>query len=237
MKSTTHFAMAHILASSLQSYNIHVNQIAFAYGNISPDYVPTMVVNPHFGKVCTKNIEDFTAELSQIPISKSGIVNAEYSKKLGIICHYICDYFCYAHNSDFNGSLRQHAKYENNLDSFMRRYWFRLLENGNKLDLTLSYKQDDIAKDIDKIKREYYEKGYTRENDLNYALHACLTAIISTVKLSEKEVNKQNCISTIDSKANKGYATGKCYVYKMFLFKNRNNNIFFIPDLMKPLNA
>ena len=237
MKSTTHFAMAYILSSTLQKRGIHVNQIAFAYGNIAPDYVPTMIVNPHFGKVCTKNIDDITAELSQIPVSKSGCVSAEYSKQLGVICHYICDYFCFAHNEDFQGNLRDHAKYENKLDSVMRRYWLKLLENGNKSTLTYSAEQDDISKDVDKIKRDYYAANYTHENDLNYALSACLTAITSTVHLSRKKAIDLECSTFIDAKATKGFATGKCYVYKMFFFKNRNNNIFFIPDLMHPIKA
>lgn len=237
MKSTTHFAMAHILAAALQKRGIHVNQIAFAYGNIAPDYMPTMIVNPHFGKVCTKNIEDITTELAEIPLPKNGYVNAEYSKRLGIMCHYICDYFCYAHNGDFNGNLRQHANYENELDTFMRHYWFRLLENGFKAELTCSEKQADISIDIDKIKKDYFAAGYSTQNDLNYALNACLSVITSIVDISKNEAVEQKCSIFFDRSRTKGYATGKCYVFKMFLLRNRNNNVFFIPDLMSPLKA
>jgi hypothetical protein len=31
---------------------------------------------------------------------------------MGVVCHYVCDYFCYSHSPAFQGNLWDHIKYE-----------------------------------------------------------------------------------------------------------------------------
>ena len=38
-------------------------------------------------------------------------------------------------------------------------------------------------------------------------------------------------------KAFKGYATGDNLIFRMFLFKYRNSNLFFLPEYMPPIGA
>ena len=120
MKSTSHFALAHLMYASLQKRNIYLNRVAFVYGNIAPDYTPTLLVPPHFSKNCSRITTKIIDDLSQTPICSNGRVGAEYSKQLGLLCHFLCDSFCFAHNDDFSTGLKQHVIYENKLDSYLR---------------------------------------------------------------------------------------------------------------------
>jgi hypothetical protein len=38
--------------------------------------------------------------------------SARFSYSLGIVSHYVCDYFCYPHHPSFKGGLREHIAYE-----------------------------------------------------------------------------------------------------------------------------
>lgn len=238
MKSTSHFAMGHLLYASLQKRGIYLNRIAFVYGNIAPDYTPAMLVSPHFNKVCTRSLTELISTLPQLPLGANGRVGAEYSKQLGIMCHFLCDYFCFAHNDDFAGSIKQHRKYEDELDAFMRRECLKLLDVGAKNHVSAQLSSRLLWNCIEARKEEYLSLGYTLENDLMFSFDACVTSISTLVALSQKVPVPATTISVEDIFTSlKGYATGDCLIYRMFFFRNRRNNIFFLPDLMPPIRA
>lgn len=241
--------MGHLLYEALQSRGIYLNRIAFVYGNIAPDYAPTMLVPTHFGKACTRAIDDIANELSEHYLNDTGRVSAEYSKQLGIMCHFICDYFCFAHNKDFSGNLKQHMAYENRLDLFLRRCCVKMYENkesaansffdldGNS-EIQLSGSTKNLSMDIDSLKSDYLSLGNTFRNDLSFAFDTCMLSISSIIAMSKKVVPHHSDVWIDELLAPlKGYATGNNLVFRMFFFKNRNNNIFFLPELIPPLRA
>ncbi|NLV85676.1 MAG: zinc dependent phospholipase C family protein [Clostridiales bacterium] len=249
MKSTSHFAMGHLLYASLQARGVHLNRIAFVYGNIAPDYAPQLLFPTHFGKVCFRAVDGIAKELSQLPLDESGRVNAEYSKQLGIMCHFICDYFCFAHNKGFSGGLAQHVAYENRLDLYLRRCCAKLFDKETaptvaffdldaKKDIALSYSTDILMDDIEEQKGEYLALCNSLRNDLRFSFDMCMQAILSLVSISKKVPSPHYDFWFDDLMLPlKGYATGNSMVFKMFFLRNRNNNIFFLPELMPPIAA
>jgi hypothetical protein len=235
MKSTSHFAIAHLLYYSLREQGISLDRTAFAYGNIAPDYRPALAVTPHFGRVCTRNIEELSRELAQIPLDGSGTVGAEYSKRLGMVCHYICDYFCLAHNRSFLGGVKQHMLFENELDQYLRTHWKDLPENSAFERLSRSRGVHQLLGRLETEKSAYCKNGYSFENDLTCAFRACLAVISAVVAMSGAVCVQRNERAEELPLTLKGFATGNCYVFRMFFYKNRNNNIFFMPELMQPI--
>ena len=74
-------------------------------------------------------IVKFVKALSETPVKEEGqCIGPEYSMRLGLMCHFICDYFCFAHNADFTGSLTQHITYERDLDEYLRENCKELLD-------------------------------------------------------------------------------------------------------------
>lgn len=238
MKSTSHFAIGHFLYAAMQSRGINLNRVAFVYGNIAPDYDPNLLFPTHFSKTCERRISEIAAELSELPLEKHGRVGAEYSKQLGILCHFICDYFCRAHNKDFEGGLKHHAFYENRLDFYLRKSCLRIFDIHDDTMPVLSPSAARLTDDIAKIKSEYLSVPHTLETDLDYAFRVCLQAICSLVLMSQQldavhvELWLEDLIAQL-----KGYATGNSLVFRMFFYKNRHSNIFFLPDLMPPIYA
>lgn len=232
MKSTSHFAIAHLVYASLKNKGVLLDRTAFAYGNIAPDYIPTMVFPTHFSKTCTRKIEEISRELASRPLHHSGRADADYSMRLGMMCHYICDYFCFAHNKDFTGSLKQHAAFETALDAYMRKNCLELLDIHCEKPLSVSSDCDALMRKLADQKQSYCTQGYTFDNDLRFSFDFCLNAAASLTAMSRR-LDARKAQEAMEKEL-ESFATGNCYVFRMFLFKNRNRNIFFLPELLMP---
>jgi hypothetical protein len=156
--------MAHLLYAAFRTRGIYLNRTAFVYGNILPDQTPAMWVAPHFSRVCSRRSAEILNTLSRLPLPDSGRVGAEYSKELGIMCHFLCDYFCFAHNADFSAGLKQHVAYENELDAYLRKNCLETLDLDGRAPLPpLSGPRALIAR-TEALKRAYAEKGHSLQS-------------------------------------------------------------------------
>ena len=108
--------MARVIGSVIsRKYPDMLDYRSFNYGNIIPDYDPRLISIPHYKE---KSFERITAM-----IEKAGTINAKqcFSYEIGIINHYICDYFCQAHNySEYDNYVR-HLVYEKKLSNEISR--------------------------------------------------------------------------------------------------------------------
>ena len=238
MKATSHFAVAHLIYAALQKRGIYLNRTAFVYGNIAPDQTPAMWVAPHFSKVCSRTTSEILTELSQVPVCSTGRIGAEYSKQLGYMCHFLCDYFCFAHNEDFTGGIKQHVAYENELDAFLRRNCLKVLDMDASMPVQSFASTGELIWHNESSKIEYLEIGHSLKNDLTYSYDACVSSIVNIVAISKRVPAAAMSIELDDFvKAFKGYATGDNLIFRMFLFKYRNSNLFFLPEYMPPIRA
>jgi len=236
MKATSHFAMAHIINAALKQRGIYLDRIAFVYGNIEPDYTPVMWVNPHFNKVCLRTISNNFLELPKVPVCSSGLVGAYYSKRLGMMCHFLCDYFCYAHNDSFSGNISQHISYENELDLFLRSNCLELLDIDEAIEIQPLAGISELFYSLETSHEKYLKAGFSLQNDLCSAFEACISSIVNILALSKRVQAAATSIQLEDFIASlKGYATGNSVVFRMFMFKYRNANLFFLPELMPPI--
>lgn len=105
------------------------------------------------------------------------ILNNFFSKKIGIISHYLCDYTCYPHakRMTFANSMRAHIKYEMDLNEYAKTHIF----TNNIIEVsTEELKNSNIIKLLPKVKNyinkvveEYMNQKESFATDLNYALN------------------------------------------------------------------
>lgn len=116
MLKTSHLKVADNTLNIIQSkINWKINRKAYLFGSIAPDFncvFPTHTIKGTFKR--------FKHKLYRMENSGSNLVK---SFTLGVITHYICDYFCYAHNLSHPNP--KHALYE--------RYMREHIEMHNKL--------------------------------------------------------------------------------------------------------
>lgn len=226
MKSASHFAMAQLLYASMKARGCDLNLVPFIYGNISPDYSPNILLKPHFTKTCTKHINSHIFSLANKRVSPSGRLDADYAVELGVLCHFLCDYFCFAHSRDFSDNLKEHRAYEAQLDVFLRGNCFELLDIEGRESLKAYASPFLLRNSLDMAKAEYTENGYTFRNDLEYAFNACMSCIFSLIKLSQTvESRHKPCILQYDIS---DLEFIRLAAFRMFLYRNRDSELMFL---------
>ena len=91
MMKTSHIKVANKTLESIQeNINWKINRKAFLFGSVAPDI--NCIFPAHTVKGTFKR---FKHKLLRMDSSESNLIK---SFTLGVITHYICDYFCYAHN-------------------------------------------------------------------------------------------------------------------------------------------
>lgn len=185
MKSASHHAMGHLLHQTLEASGIHLDKEMFVLGNLLPDYLPELILSPHFTAKCQREILVFTGVLAAQHVDRMGEIPAEYALRLGILCHYITDYFCFAHCREFGKTLMKHAVYEQALDDFFRKHY-----SADECRLTASSSvQCDCAKDVAleifQTKRRYQASERAYSTDVQFAFTTCFDAIRRILVLSE----------------------------------------------------
>jgi len=123
MKLHHHIKIGKMLLNKLgDTYKI--NRKAYLFGTVAPDL---NCIYPAHRLNCTE--DRFHKRLEIIDNTNINIVK---SFELGVITHYICDYFCYAHNIDSIGLM--HKRYEKNLYRFFNKHIKEIKFNDEKIE-------------------------------------------------------------------------------------------------------
>lgn len=137
-----HIAIAKNILDSLDNDTIKefgINKRAYLLGNIIPDL--NCVYPAHRLASTLKRVNK---HLNKINRSSLGILK---SYRLGIATHYICDYFCYAHNNKSIGL--KHKKYEKELLNYYICNKEELKEDSKRLtDTWVMEKRASLYKNI-----------------------------------------------------------------------------------------
>lgn len=161
MFKVCHIAVANNTWSSVQSHvDWQINKFAYLFGSIAPDI--NFIYPVH---TFTKTFRRFQNKIKRAEKSNNNIIK---SFTLGVITHYICDYFCYAHNIRMGNP--KHAIYErimtkhikmhvDQLDSYsdsLKQQWIEVL--NHTLDSVKTCKTvEDVLSDIHKKGEDHIE--------------------------------------------------------------------------------
>lgn len=113
------YKYAHIIVSDMMLSDIQskldwkINRKAYLFGSIAPD------INIAFPTHTFKHtINRVRKRIMHMEIRNNTKRNIIKSFNLGIVVHYICDYFCYAHNINYHKI--QHMHYEKHLNNLVK---------------------------------------------------------------------------------------------------------------------
>lgn len=110
-----------VLSSLPREKHIRISPFWYAVGNMLPDVSWLPLTHPHFQ---TKSFS-FMTELLEKSLHKhkkqkinAFFISPIFSIRLGIICHYLCDFFCVAHQGEGINGARHHLDYEHSMRDF-----------------------------------------------------------------------------------------------------------------------
>jgi hypothetical protein len=191
MKSASHHAMGHLLYEALTKQGIQLDRELFVLGNLLPDYLPELILNPHFTLKCQREIHIFTEALAGQPVTKGEQLPPEYALRLGILCHYLTDYFTFAHTPEFRLGLKEHSPYEQRLDDYFRDHYTTGECALASHSFTTCENARDVVKEIYRYKRDYRAQGCTLSRDVQFAYSACLGSMTQLLAVSEAREEHQ----------------------------------------------
>jgi hypothetical protein len=103
----------HIQRTINNTLPVSISLSCYLYGCTIPDILPRYSTVPHCKEQSLDLVSSLISKtLKTLPESAHEL--QKYSFELGIITHYICDYFCQPHNAVYIKPL-EHARYENRL--------------------------------------------------------------------------------------------------------------------------
>lgn len=148
----SHLLLARNLLRKTCHYTTNLNKSAFYWGNIRPDIHSPFNRGQHKYEISMDMIEEKWQQLENTGNK------CLYSYRLGVILHYIADFFCHAHNDTYyDTNLRAHFDYEQALHK-------TLLALGEDFSF-LGGDLEDIRAYIDEHRASYLQGGASPERD------------------------------------------------------------------------
>lgn len=146
-------------------------RLSFLIGSILPDIEPSFVYKRH---TIDRTIGIVEREMHKIywRYFFVGEMDTYIARHIGIVSHYISDYFTYPHTTKFSGSLREHTKWEANLQEYIYSHGI----NRVQLDLE-SIGDTDIIQWIKDTNNEYLQKAPNIENDYSYIVEVNIAVL------------------------------------------------------------
>lgn len=112
-----------VIASLPKDQSIRISPFWYALGNILPDISWLPVTHPHFEARSAYYIRkklDLSLNKHREHDLEQFIISPVFSLRLGIVSHYLCDFFCVAHQGSGINGAKRHLDYEH----AMRDYFY-----------------------------------------------------------------------------------------------------------------
>lgn len=109
MDTLLHGKIGHILGKELITNGYSINIDSFVYGNMLPDLNLKCRMTMHSKR---EDWEKVLGIIDEIAYGNKEKLDEEISIKLGMLSHYLCDFFTFPHNEGFEKNIIHHELYE-----------------------------------------------------------------------------------------------------------------------------
>lgn len=175
MFSETHKVISrNVCNDACQKYDLKLNEKSFTWGSALPDIHPKYRILSHYPD---ESLNYIVNEISYLIFAGRfidfqndvfyGISNKFFSRKLGIISHFLADFVCRPHyeNWSFNEAMVKHVKYEKQMKKLATDFQFKPINIGR-----IEYEFDDKGSlSIKKIVKSFVENvldEYSQETSM-----------------------------------------------------------------------
>lgn len=181
MISSSHIIIGGIVCDFLkQRLNINLNRQSFIRGNVIPDYSMLGIIQPHFPKMSLGFVQKEIAALSEGYLDSENI-GVNYSLNLGIVCHYLSDFFCYAHSAVYKQFVINHVRYEKELHKYLEANRKQILKKLSLFE-NLGRSAEETNKRLNSLLLEYNASAvHDFERDIGYIIKVCVYAAMSVI--------------------------------------------------------
>ncbi len=188
MRKKSHISLAWYLMNSEGMDKLKLHKGSFYLGSILPDCVPSFLVRRHTiedsFEVLRKELEKLVSHFDP----EKGI-NCYFCRHLGVITHYISDYFTFPHNANYPGTLKDHCVYEEKLKRNLRSY----VHSPEAVRKRVSEKvqtPEEILVFVRRMHDIYMEAESVVKRDCEYITELCHTVVDAILKFLEGQMQR-----------------------------------------------
>ena len=190
MRKKSHISLANHMLNEFKDETLMAHTYMFQFGSLLPDLVPSFLTKKHqmdttfdiLEKKLRKVIEEYSGE-DGLSMSRC--------KDLGVITHYIADYFTLPHNKKCKGNLKDHVSYEEVLKHAMRHYvGQKNIENQPLIRMSMS-SVDDICNFIKNCHVEYIKMTADGQDiDCRHSVEVCRQVLEAVISLLHQQQHR-----------------------------------------------
>lgn len=150
------------------------NLNTFQYGCVLPDLSPRLKTLPHFHWESMDLVWMMIERLWNRSVPQSEAQDKDYARHLGVIVHYLADYFCSAHTDPKYRRNARHLVYEFRVSLFLHRSKREMRRSYQEHAPALYLTAAGLKKYLHAIYQEYRHQPEHPMMDIEYTLKACL---------------------------------------------------------------
>ncbi len=194
MRKKSHISLAKGIIHGLDMHDRITHRVSFYIGSIWPDCTPSFLTKRHciedtydvFMKKIRKFIIKFNHEKDM------GILS---TLRMGIITHYVADYFTYPHNSHYQGGFKEHCIYEEELKRCMYKYVDGVRSDEPACLVPVMKNLRQLSDFIKEKHEEYKNIQGNCYSDCDYSYMACISVVASVLNMAVKNSSKTLAIA------------------------------------------
>ena len=196
MRKKSHISVANYLLNSNGMEYLQGYKKSFYIGSILPDCVPSFITRRH---CIDDTIEILKKEIDKITKNYDANkgLTTYFCRHLGVITHYVADYFTFPHNSIYPGNIKDHCIYEEDLKHAIRNYVKSDEAKKIREKNGLFQNSDEIIAFVKKMHDEYLQLILQVKVDCMYIVELCHKVVDAILQLFELNTKKFIKTSTI----------------------------------------
>ena len=194
MRKKSHISLAWYLMNSEGMESIQRHRGLFYIGSVLPDCLPSFIVRKHTMEDSFGVVEKELRKMVSHYNPREGL-NRRFFIHLGVITHYISDYFTFPHNQNFPGNLKDHCIYEEELKKELRSYVREPGVERGRLSESV-HTPEAILGFVQRMHQIYMRMQSGVKRDCEYILELCHTVVDALLILCE-ELTKNMHLSLV----------------------------------------
>ena len=115
--------------------------------------------------------------------------------KVGEALHFIADYFTYPHNQGYEGTLRDHCRYENRLKHYLRFYILSGKALKKREEIRRFLDVEELFDYIEEKHQEYLAGNHGVEKDARYITNVCLQVMAGIYQLLDDQIREEGYVA------------------------------------------
>ena len=192
MRKKSHLSLAGYIIDAVDDPMLE-HPMIFRFGSLEPDLIPSFITTKHRIDLTLGKLEKKVRFVVDNYDEEKGMT-ARLSANMGIITHYIADYFTFPHNLEYPGNMRQHIHYEEILKRRFREFVREKKQDETGFESIQLDSVEEIMRYVCDKHDEYLEMPKSIQSDCEFILRVASQVMMAIFDLIRRRCQAQHIL-------------------------------------------